>query len=147
MDGCDSPTFSLLGCPVLIVMLFEQAATAAAAAVSAFLRVHRAAVPQVQRVHGACAGGGGAAERTHTAVGKRLEAAEASDSSAEGGALCWVVELAHRGDAVSQNGWLLSRRGRSRPASVSGFDTHRDSITSCFELAHLGDAVRLIRIG
>jgi hypothetical protein len=113
------------------MMWFEQAA----AAVSAFLRVHWAAVPQAQcvhgactggggsdydalmrrrachllatapqsccnPVHGACAGGGGSAERTHAAVGKRLEAAEASDSSAEGGALCWVVELAHRGDAV-----------------------------------------------
>jgi hypothetical protein len=32
------------------------------------------------------------------------------------------------GAQVSQNGWLLSRRGRSLPASASGFDTHRDSI-------------------
>eukprot|EP01049_Picozoa_sp_SAG25_P022796 SAG25_NODE_9309_length_378_cov_0.806452_1_plen_90_part_01 len=31
---------------------------------------------------------------------------------------------------VSQNGWLLSRRGCSLPASVSGFDTHCDAITS-----------------
>jgi hypothetical protein len=30
---------------------------------------------------------------------------------------------------VSQNGWLLSRRGRSAPADASGLDTHRDSIT------------------
>jgi hypothetical protein len=131
MGDWHSPTFPLIWCPVLIMMWFEQAA----AAVSAFLRVHWAAVPQAQcvhgactggggsdydalmrrrachllatapqsccnRVHGACAGGGGSAERTHAAVGKRLEAAEASDSSAEGGALCWVVELAHRGDAV-----------------------------------------------
>jgi hypothetical protein len=31
---------------------------------------------------------------------------------------------------VSQNGQLLSRRGRSLPANASGVDTHRDSITS-----------------
>eukprot|EP01047_Picozoa_sp_COSAG01_P082572 COSAG01_NODE_16916_length_1194_cov_1.537900_1_plen_95_part_10 len=31
---------------------------------------------------------------------------------------------------VSQNGQLLSRRGRSSPASASGLDTHRDSISS-----------------
>jgi hypothetical protein len=34
---------------------------------------------------------------------------------------------------VSQNGWLLSRRGRSLPANASGFDTHRDSISSLFD--------------
>ena len=33
---------------------------------------------------------------------------------------------------VSQNGWLLGRRGRSLPAHVSGLDTHRDSISSRF---------------
>jgi hypothetical protein len=27
----------------------------------------------------------------------------------------------------------LSRRGRSLPANASGFDTHRDSISSCFD--------------
>jgi hypothetical protein len=32
---------------------------------------------------------------------------------------------------VSQNGYLLSRRGGSLPASASGFDTHRHSISSC----------------
>eukprot|EP01047_Picozoa_sp_COSAG01_P065278 COSAG01_NODE_8790_length_2657_cov_14.786943_1_plen_152_part_00 len=38
------------------------------------------------------------------------------------------------GAQVSQNGWLLlSRRGRSLPASAGGFDTHRDSITSRVE--------------
>jgi GTP cyclohydrolase II len=31
---------------------------------------------------------------------------------------------------VSQNGWLLSHRGRSSPANASGFDAHRDSISS-----------------
>jgi hypothetical protein len=31
---------------------------------------------------------------------------------------------------VSQNGQLLSRRGRSSPANASGCDTHRDSISS-----------------
>jgi hypothetical protein len=31
---------------------------------------------------------------------------------------------------VSQNGWLLNRRGRSLPANASGFDTHRVSISS-----------------
>eukprot|EP01047_Picozoa_sp_COSAG01_P111684 COSAG01_NODE_40450_length_463_cov_1.472527_1_plen_76_part_10 len=31
---------------------------------------------------------------------------------------------------MSQNGWLLSRRGRSLPANASGLDTHRDSIIS-----------------
>jgi hypothetical protein len=34
---------------------------------------------------------------------------------------------------VSQNGWLLSRRGRSLPASAGGLDTHRDSMTSRFD--------------
>jgi hypothetical protein len=33
---------------------------------------------------------------------------------------------------VSQNGWLLSRRGLSLPANANGFDTHRDSITRRF---------------
>jgi hypothetical protein len=37
----------------------------------------------------------------------------------------------HGADAlVSQNGYLLSRRVRSLPANASGFDTHRDSISS-----------------
>ena len=31
---------------------------------------------------------------------------------------------------VSQNGWLLSRRGRSLPANACGFHTHRDAISS-----------------
>ena len=31
---------------------------------------------------------------------------------------------------VSQNGLLLSRRGRRLPANASGLDTHRDSISS-----------------
>jgi hypothetical protein len=35
--------------------------------------------------------------------------------------------------AVSQNGYLLSRRSRSLPANASGFDTHRDSISSRFD--------------
>jgi hypothetical protein len=34
---------------------------------------------------------------------------------------------------VSQNGYLLSRRGRSLPANASGFDTHRDLISSRFD--------------
>jgi hypothetical protein len=34
---------------------------------------------------------------------------------------------------VSQNGWLLSRRGRSSPANASGFDSRRDSISSRFD--------------
>jgi hypothetical protein len=34
---------------------------------------------------------------------------------------------------VSQNGLLLSRRGRSLPTNDSGFDTHRDSISSRFD--------------
>ena len=38
----------------------------------------------------------------------------------------------HHGQ-VSQNGWLLSRRGRSVPASAGGLDTHRDSMTSRFD--------------
>jgi|EP01047_Picozoa_sp_COSAG01_P058866 hypothetical protein len=33
---------------------------------------------------------------------------------------------------VSQNGQLLTRRGRSLPANASGCATHRDSITSRF---------------
>eukprot|EP01046_Picozoa_sp_COSAG06_P072411 COSAG06_NODE_21175_length_767_cov_0.764970_1_plen_110_part_01 len=34
---------------------------------------------------------------------------------------------------VSQNGWLLSRHGRSLPANAGGFETHRDSITGRLE--------------
>jgi hypothetical protein len=34
---------------------------------------------------------------------------------------------------VSQNGWLLSRRGRSLPANAGDFDTHRDPISSRFD--------------
>jgi hypothetical protein len=34
---------------------------------------------------------------------------------------------------VRQNGYLLSRRGRSLPANASGLDTHRDSISSRFD--------------
>jgi hypothetical protein len=34
---------------------------------------------------------------------------------------------------VRQNGELLSRRGRSLPATTGGLDTHRDSITSRFD--------------
>jgi hypothetical protein len=34
---------------------------------------------------------------------------------------------------VSQNGYLLSRRGRILPANASGFATHRDSISSRFD--------------
>jgi Ca2+-binding EF-hand superfamily protein len=42
---------------------------------------------------------------------------------------------------VSQNGQLLSCRGRSLPANASGFVTHRDSISSRFDCAG-GGAVR-----
>jgi hypothetical protein len=42
-----------------------------------------------------------------------------------------VVGRLH-GPQVSQSGQLLSRRGRSLPASASGFDTHRDSISCRF---------------
>jgi hypothetical protein len=42
---------------------------------------------------------------------------------------------------VSQNGQLLSRRGRVVPANASGVDTHRDSISSRFDCsAALGGA-------
>eukprot|EP01047_Picozoa_sp_COSAG01_P052565 COSAG01_NODE_5540_length_4196_cov_28.824262_3_plen_152_part_00 len=34
---------------------------------------------------------------------------------------------------MSQNGRLLSRRGRILPANASGWDTHRDSISSRFD--------------
>jgi hypothetical protein len=34
---------------------------------------------------------------------------------------------------VSQNGYMLSRRGRRLPANASGLDTHRDSISSLFD--------------
>jgi hypothetical protein len=36
-------------------------------------------------------------------------------------------------DQVSQNGWLLSRRGHSSSVHASGIDAHRDSITSRFD--------------
>jgi hypothetical protein len=39
---------------------------------------------------------------------------------------------------VSRNGVLLSRRGRSVPANASGFDTHRDAISSFFDCSLLG---------
>jgi hypothetical protein len=35
-----------------------------------------------------------------------------------------------RARAVSQSGWLLSRRGRSLPANAGAFDTRRDSMFS-----------------
>jgi hypothetical protein len=41
---------------------------------------------------------------------------------------------------VSQNGCLMSRRGRSLPANASGLDTHRDSITSRFDCRYLRGA-------
>jgi hypothetical protein len=41
---------------------------------------------------------------------------------------CRQLKLAQ----VSHNGQLLSRRGRSLPASASGLDSHRDSISSRF---------------
>eukprot|EP01047_Picozoa_sp_COSAG01_P064859 COSAG01_NODE_8656_length_2706_cov_11.170694_4_plen_84_part_00 len=37
---------------------------------------------------------------------------------------------------MSPNGWLLSRRGRSSPASASGLDPHRDSISGRFDCRH-----------
>jgi hypothetical protein len=39
---------------------------------------------------------------------------------------------------VSQDGQLLSRRGRSLPANASGLDTHRDSITSRLDRSWTG---------
>jgi predicted dehydrogenase len=39
---------------------------------------------------------------------------------------------------VSQNGYLLSRRGRSLPANASGFDTHHDPISSRFDCRFSG---------
>jgi hypothetical protein len=33
---------------------------------------------------------------------------------------------------VGHSGWLLSRRGRGSPANASGFDSHRDSLSSRF---------------
>jgi hypothetical protein len=47
---------------------------------------------------------------------------------------------------VSQNGWLLSRRGRSSPASARVFDTHRDSISCRFDCspAAIGCAEKLV---
>jgi hypothetical protein len=43
-----------------------------------------------------------------------------------------VARTLRGGGQVSQNGYLLSRRGRSLPASASDVDTHRDSISSRF---------------
>jgi hypothetical protein len=48
------------------------------------------------------------------------------------------VELSVAALQVSRNGWLLSRRGRSLPANGSGFDTHRDSISSRFDCRRTG---------
>jgi hypothetical protein len=42
---------------------------------------------------------------------------------------------------VRQNGWLLSRSGRSLPANASGFDTHRDSISCRFDCRHHGQSL------
>jgi hypothetical protein len=55
-----------------------------------------------------------------------------------GGAVRAVVGLlvdgvVARARQVSHNSELLSRRGRGWPASASGFDTHRDSISSRFD--------------
>jgi hypothetical protein len=41
-------------------------------------------------------------------------------------------------ERVSQNSWLLSRRGRTSPANAGSFDTHRDSITSRLD-CRIGD--------
>jgi hypothetical protein len=54
---------------------------------------------------------------------------------------------------VSQNGQLLSRRGRSLPAKSSGFDTHRDSISGRFDcslrskMAFKANLVRTVLLG
>jgi hypothetical protein len=40
-------------------------------------------------------------------------------------------------DKVSQNGYLMGRRGCSLPANVSGFDPHRASMTSRFKSLRL----------
>jgi NET1-associated nuclear protein 1 (U3 small nucleolar RNA-associated protein 17) len=43
---------------------------------------------------------------------------------------------------VGQNGYLMSRRGRSLPANTSGFDTHRDSLSSrCAQVWELRDVM------
>jgi hypothetical protein len=39
---------------------------------------------------------------------------------------------------VSQNGWLLSRRGRSLPANAGGCDTHCASISSRLDTSSAG---------
>jgi hypothetical protein len=44
---------------------------------------------------------------------------------------------------VSQNGYLLSRRGRSLTANASGFDTHCDPISIRFDCSH-GSAYLLL---
>jgi hypothetical protein len=43
---------------------------------------------------------------------------------------------------VGQNGYLLSRRGRSSPANASAFDTHRDSLSSrCAQVEATAEAL------
>eukprot|EP01049_Picozoa_sp_SAG25_P012031 SAG25_NODE_1555_length_2770_cov_38.636459_4_plen_89_part_00 len=48
---------------------------------------------------------------------------------------------------MSQNGQLLSRRGRSSPANASGFDTHRASITSRFDCSALPNIGAILHAG
>jgi hypothetical protein len=52
-----------------------------------------------------------------------------------------LVQAIHKVTQVSQNGYVLSRRGHSVSVHASGIDTHCDSITSRLDLCHpRGDA-------
>jgi hypothetical protein len=86
---------------------------------------------------GCGAGGNGVHEKFGwVGVGDRLVAYDLQlDPAGSGGAgrhrhLQQVSSVAiPRHGMVSQNGWLLSRRGRSLPANARGFDIHRDSMS------------------
>jgi hypothetical protein len=46
---------------------------------------------------------------------------------------------------VGQNGYLLSRRGRSLPANASGSDTHRDSLSSRCAQVEMEETAAILR--
>ena len=79
--------------------------------------------PRTCRLREAEAGASEACDRVREL---ELQAAQAAQAAARSTSTA-VATL------VSQNGYLLSRRGRSSPASASGFDTHRAPITSRFD--------------
>jgi hypothetical protein len=64
--------------------------------------------------------------------GRRVATDRGPASRLTRGGFSSLVRVAIALVVVSQNGGLLSRRGRALAANASDFDTHRDSISSRF---------------